>query len=144
MNLALWWPVKFHCSSVCPKKPKRGIVCRQTYVFFDGSQNGSNIHYSACFDNHLFRLLFNTFCALVDVLISCSYLGVVPDKTLTKEVKHILRKMACGFKTIYSIRKSSPALECSRYQPLTLSSKTFEWYIRKPIDPIGKTTELDD
>ena len=41
---------------------------------------------------------------------SIKYLGVYLDRNLTfqEEVKHVLRKMACGIKTIYSIRNYFP------------------------------------
>ena len=40
------------------------------------------------------------------------YLGVYLEQNLTfqEEVKHILRKMACGIKTLYSIRDYFPKI----------------------------------
>ena len=81
---------------------------------------------------------------------SIKYLGVYLDRNLVfqEEVKHILRQMSCGIKAIYSIRNYFPMKTCLlllntlRYQSPTLSSNTFEWYIWKLFDNIGKTTEL--
>ena len=45
------------------------------------------------------------------------YLGVYLDRNLTfQEVKHILRKMACGIKTIFSIRKRFPKNKTKFYR----------------------------
>ena len=46
----------------------------------------------------------------IEATNSVNYLGDYPDKNLTfqEEVKHVLRKLACGMKTVFFIRRKFP------------------------------------
>ena len=79
------------------------------------------------------------------------FLGVQLDQNLNyqNEVKNILRKMACGIKTIYCVRdflstktRLTTVTNCPCHQPLTILFYTLEWQFSKPHFDPGKTTKL--
>ena len=70
-------------------------------VFCKNSQNKLTKHLKLQVKNHSTSL--SSFV---------KYLGVYLDQNLTYEVKHVLKKMACGIKTIYAVKQFLPAKIC--------------------------------
>ena len=78
------------------------------------------------------------------------YLGVYLDQNLTfQEVKHTLRKMACGIKTLYSIRNYLPEnvrlllLNALVIGHLHYPTGNFiEWFNSKSQNDLRETTEM--
>ena len=100
----------FQCSFFAQIAQKR--ISSKKDVFFDGSQNGSNIHYGVFFDFRLFRVLFKKICSFVDVLVSRAPRFSPNSPKNNCFQKRVFDESQNGSNNLYSVSFDFPFLRC--------------------------------